>query len=56
MNDSFLPESVNALDLVTLWMSLWLTEVIIVKIRYNEPVPFWMYGLQTLCMAVFFKW
>ena len=36
------------------WFALWLTEVIVAKVRTDEPVPFPFYGAQSLLVALFF--
>lgn len=47
--------------LLLAWVSLWLTEVVAVKVYAGEEVPFWMYGVQSFMvvsflMIVFWKW
>lgn len=46
--------------LVTAWIALWTTEVILAKLFLGEEVPFWMYGVQsifvTAIMVRYLKW
>ncbi len=44
MNDS-------QMALVGLFITIWLTEIMYVKVRNGEAVPFWFYGVHSACLA-----
>ena len=37
--------------LLTSWLAVWLTEVLVVRAKNNEEVPFWFYGLQSFALV-----
>jgi hypothetical protein len=41
----------QVLAILGLTITIWLAEVVYVKVRNGEPVPFWLYGIQAASLA-----